>query len=266
LGIEVVADLPEVGRNLQDHLFAHLKFRLADAGDSLNGELADPDRALAHLQEWRAHGTGAMVTTSSQILGFLRAGDRGPVPTMQIAMRPLSWSIGVRGVPELDSFPGMMASAIGTQPFSRGQVLITSDDPAERAHVDTDYLADERDVEEILAGMRRVREIMAQPAIAERVVAEIDPGEEIVDDEGLTEYLRASASTVYHPAGTCRMGADPGSVVDPALRVRGVGALRVIDNSVMPTITSGNTMAPAFMIGEKGAELLLSGTNGGPRK
>jgi len=265
LGIEVVADLPEVGRNLQDHLFAHLKFRLADAGDSLNGELADPDRALAHLEEWRAHGTGAMVTTSSQILGFLRAGDRGPVPTMQIAMRPLSWSIGVRGVPELDSFPGMMASAIGTQPFSRGQVLITSDDPAERAHVDTNYLADERDVEEILAGMRRVREIMAQPAIAERVVAEIDPGEEIVDDEGLTEYLRASASTVYHPAGTCRMGAGPGSVVDPALRVRGVEALRVIDNSVMPTITSGNTMAPAFMIGEKGADLVLSGTNGGPR-
>lgn len=258
LGIDVASDLPEVGQNLQDHLFGHLKFRLAEDGDSLNRELADPDRALAHLEEWRARGTGPMVTTSSQILGFLRSNMRAEAPDVQIAMRPFSWSIGIRGVPELDAFPGMMASAISTQPFGRGRVVITSNDPSERAHVDTNYLADERDVEVILAGMRRVREIMAQSAIADRVVAEIDPGEQVVDDEGLTEYLRASASTVYHPAGTCRMGSDPDSVVDPQLRVRGIDNLRVIDNSVMPTITSGNTMAPAFVIGEKGADLILS--------
>lgn len=258
LGIEVISDLPEVGQNLQDHLFGHLKFRLATDGDSLNAEFTDPDRMRAHLDEWRKHGTGPLVTTSSQILGFLRSEAARPSPNMQLAMRPFSWSLGSHGIPELDPYPGMMASAINTQPYSRGQVAITSDDPSERAQVDTNYLSDDRDIEVITIGMRRVREIMTQSAIADRVVAEIDPGENVVDDDALDEYLRASAATVYHPAGTCRMGSDAASVVDPELRVRGLDNLRVIDNSVMPTVTSGNTMAPAFLIGEKGADLILS--------
>lgn len=258
LGVDVVADLPEVGKNLQDHLFGHLKFRLEDDGDSLNAELSDPERSRRHLDEWRTHGTGPLVTSSSQVLGFLRSEPNRSSPDVQLAMRPFSWSMGMRGIPEIDPFPGMMASAINSQPYSRGEVVITSPDPAERAQVNTDYLADDRDVDVIVHGMRRVRDVMAQSAISDRVVAEIDPGERVADTDALAEYLRASAATVYHPVGTCRMGSDPLAVVDPALRVRGVLGLRVIDNSVMPKITSGNTMAPAFLIGEKGADLILS--------
>jgi choline dehydrogenase len=228
----------------------------------LNAELLDPERASAHLDEWRKHGTGPLTTSSSQVIGFFRSESARRYPNVQVAMRPLSWHLGTLGVPELDPFPGMMASAINTQPYGRGQVVITSNDPSERGEIDTNYLSDHRDVEVILTGMRLVRKIMSQPAIADRVVAEIDPGEEIVGDDALEDYLRASAATVYHPAGTCRMGSDPASVVDPQLRVRGVRALRVIDNSIMPTITSGNTMAPAFLIGEKGAHFILSSEQG----
>lgn len=258
LGIDVVSDVPEVGENLQDHLFGHLKFRLAEDKHSLNDELASPERTRQHLETWRKHGSGPLTTTSAQVLAFVTADDSRPSPNLQLAMRPLSWAIGKLGVPELDRFPGMMASAINTQPYSRGRVTITSGNPGDRGNVDPGYLSDGRDIDVIITGIRHVRRIMHEPAISDRVVAELDPGEEVVSDRQLQDYVRASAATVYHPVGTCRMGSDASSVVDPQLRVRGVSHLRVIDASIMPTITSGNTMAPAFLIGEMGAGFILS--------
>jgi choline dehydrogenase len=250
-------DRPDVpGR--QDHLFGHMKFRLGKDQDSLNAELGQPDRLAMHLDTWREHRRGPLTTTSSQVLAFFASDGRRKSPDIQLAMRPLSWTVGERGVPELDPFPGMMASAINTQPHGRGRVLIASGDPDERAPVDTGYLVDHRDVEVVISGIRRIRDIMSESAISELVVAELEPGRELVNDGQLEDYLRASAATVHHPTGTCRMGSDPRSVVDPQLRVRGVRNLRVIDASIMPKITSGNTMAGAYVIGEKGADHVLS--------
>ncbi|MEU7816899.1 GMC family oxidoreductase N-terminal domain-containing protein [Pseudonocardia sp. NPDC049154] len=258
LGIPVVADVREVGRNLQDHVFGHVRFRLTSESDSLNVELGTSERSDASLERWRRDGSGPLNTTSSQALAFFAINPSQSVPDVQLAMRPYSFGIGEDGQAGIDPFPGMMVSAIAARPVSRGRVRITSADPRERPSVDPNYLAGPRDVEVLVAGIRRVRQIVAQPPLADRIAAELEPGPAVATDGQLEHYLRGSVSTVYHPVGTCRMGADDDSVVDPSLRVRGVERLRVVDASVMPTITSGNTNAPSFVIGEKGAELILS--------
>jgi choline dehydrogenase len=258
LGIPAVADLPQVGRNLQDHLFGHLKFRLIQDSDSINCELDDPARIAVNLDQWRRDGTGPLNSASSQALAFFSSDPAHAAPDLQLAMRPYSVGIGVDGEARIDPFPGMMISSIVAQPHSRGIVRVTSDDPSERPAVDPNYLANGRDIAVLIAGIRNVRKIVAQPSLADRVDIELDPGPDVTSDRQLEDYLRASVSTVYHPVGTCRMGADKTSVVDAKLRVRKVEGLRVIDASVMPQITSGNTNAPSFVIGEKGAALLLA--------
>jgi choline dehydrogenase len=162
------------------------------------------------------------------------------------------------GAPRIDAFPGLTVSAIQTRPFSRGEVRISSPDPRERGTIDANYLSDPRDIEVLTRGTERIREIMQQPAIAKRVVAEVEPGPDVRSPEALERHLREDCQTVYHPVGTCRMGSDPDAVLDPQLRVRGVRGLRVIDASVMPVICSGNTVAASMMIGEKGADLTLA--------
>jgi len=257
LDIPVVVDAPGVGRNLQDHVYGHLKFRLTDDADSLNADLTSPERMDANLARWRVDGSGPLNTASSQALAFFSTGD-AEVPDVQIAMRPLSFGIDAEGAAGIDPFPGLMVSAIAARPSSRGRVWIDSGDPLARPKVDMNYLSDDRDVAVLTAGIRTVRDIVRQSPIADIIQAELEPGPGITTDDQLEQYLRASVSTVYHPVGTCRMGSDAGSVVDPSLRVRGVRGLRVADASVMPTITSGNTNAPTFVIAEKGAELIAA--------
>lgn len=258
LGITPVANLPEVGRNLQDHLFAHLKFRVRRPCDSRNGLLRSKGRMALQALKWITTGRGAMNTTTSQIVGFLKSSGELNRADLQLAMRPLSFHVLGNGVVEIDEIPAITVSAIQTRPFSRGEVRVTSADPRKRSSIDCNYLSDERDIEVMLRGMERIREIVRQPAIASRIAEEIEPGAAATTTEMLTQYLRVSAGTVYHPAGTCRMGSDERAVLDPRLRVRGVDGLRVIDASVMPTITSGNTNAPTIMIAEKGAEMVLA--------
>jgi choline dehydrogenase-like flavoprotein len=149
-------------------------------------------------------------------------------------------------------------SAIAARPWSRGTVMISSDDPDQRPEVDPNYLADSRDVETLIHGIRKVRDIAAQEPLAGLIEAELEPGPATTTQAQLDDYLRAAVATVYHPVGTCRMGVGEDAVVDPSLRVRGVSGLRVIDASVMPRITSGNTNAPTFVIAEKGAALVLN--------
>ena len=258
LGIDVVANAPQVGQNLQDHLFGHVKVRLAHESHSLNADLTDPERLARAMQRWAETGTGILNTTSSQILAFVASHADRESPDVQLAMRPLSFGIDSSGVVGIDSFPGMTVSSINAQPASRGTVQITSRDRGQRAEIQTRYLSDPRDVEVLIAGIRRLREILSQPALTGRVVEEIEPGADVQSDAALEDYLRQTVSTVYHPTGICRMGADREAVVDPQLRVRGVRGLRVVDASVMPRITSGNTQAPAILIGEKGADLILA--------
>ena len=258
LGIETIVNSPEVGQNLQDHLFGHLKFRLKKSNQSLNKRFQTPHLMGIELLKWWAFGTGAFTTTTSHLCAFVKSDPSEPRSDIQIAMRPFSAGIDEAGKMVLDSFAGMTVSAIQTRPFSRGKVAIQNPDPMTRSDVDTNYLSDSRDVDAICKGMMQIRGIVAGDAMKRFVDAEVEPGPEVSTREGVEAYLRASAATVYHPAGTCRMGVDEAAVVDPQLRCRGVEGLRVADASIMPRITSGNTNAPSIMIGEKAADLILA--------
>jgi choline dehydrogenase len=257
LGIKVQQHSPEVGRNLQDHLFGHLKFGVKKPSDSRNALLRSKYRMLGQLFKWLLTGRGAMNTTTSQIVGFFKSAPDLDRADLQLAMRPFSFHVLPNGKVVMDDVPAMTASAIQTRPFSRGQVCIASSDPTVRNKIDINYLSDPRDVDVLLKGMARIREIMRQPAIASLLSAEIEPGPQVCSRQALEQYLRSTAGTVWHPAGTCRMGADDRSVLDPQLRVRGIEGLRVADASIMPVITSGNTNAPTIMIGEKAADMIL---------
>lgn len=258
LGIRSVAHLPEVGQNLQDHLFGHLKFAVKNPADSRNALLLSKGGMLRELFKWMLTGHGAMNTTTSQIVGFFKSSPELDRSDLQLAMRPLSFHVDPKGKVMIDRFAAITASAIQTRPFSRGQVRIDSANPAARAAVDARYFNDERDVDVLLAGMGKIRDIMCQSSIAPRIDREIEPGTAQAGREHLKQYLRATSGTVYHPAGTCRMGSDEGAVVDSQLRVRAIQGLRVADASIMPVITSGNTNAPTIMIGEKAADLVLA--------
>jgi choline dehydrogenase len=257
LGIDPVVDLPQVGRNLQDHLFAHLKFELREPAFSLNATLGSTPRMALEALKWLISGTGWLNVTSSHLTSFFKSSPDVERADVQMSMRPFTFSLLPSGAPRIDDFPGMTVSAIQTRPFSRGEVRISSPDPRQRGAIDTNYLSDPRDIGVLTRGTQRIREIMQQPAIADRVTAEIEPGPDVTSPEALEQHLRQDCQTVYHPVGTCRMGSDSDAVLDPQLRVRGVSGLRVVDASVMPVISSGNTVAASMIIGEKGADLTL---------
>jgi choline dehydrogenase len=136
--------------------------------------------------------------------------------------------------------------------------MINSADPLAAPAIKPNYLSSEKDCSVLLAGVKAAREIMAQPAMRRYIVRERDPGEACVSDDALLDHIRMKGGISYHPVGTCRMGNDDAAVVDVRLRVRGVQGLRVVDASIMPTLVSGNTNAPAIMIGEKGADMILA--------
>ena len=150
----------------------------------------------------------------------------------------------------------MTVAVCPVRPESRGTVMARSADPFEKPAIRPNYLASRSDREVLAAGIRLTREIFAAPALAPHAVRETVPGPEVVADADLHGYMRDFGNTLYHPVGTCRMGGDPASVVDARLRVRGIGGLRVVDASVMPTLTTGNTNAPTIMIAEKGAAMI----------
>jgi choline dehydrogenase len=258
LGIKPVVNLPEVGKNLQDHLFGHLKFKGKEAAFSLNSTLSSTPLMGIEALKWLFFGTGWLTITSSHLTSFFKSSPEVERADVQASMRPFSFTMSPAGAPLIDEFPGITVSAIQTRPFSRGEVKISSPDPKERGTIDANYLSDERDVGVLIKGMERIRQIMQQPVIARQVAGEVEPGSAVKSSEALEEHLRAGSQTVYHPVGTCRMGSDTDAVVDPELRVRGVQGLRVIDASVMPVISSGNTVAATIMIAEKGADLTLA--------
>ena len=143
---------------------------------------------------------------------------------------------------------------------SRGTIRITSPDPFSAPEIQPNYLATQGDRDTMLAGMNLARRVIAQPAIAPLVRREVFPGPEVADDAAMAAYVRETGRTIFHPTSTCRMGTDANAVVDDRLRVRGVSGLRVADASIMPTVVSGNTNAPAIMIGEKCAHMILEDT------
>ena len=175
-------------------------------------------------------------------------------PDLQLLFTPGSTSQQVAG--QLDTLPGMSCVICVVKPDSRGTIMAASPDPFARPHIKPNYLSAHTDELALLGGTRHVRRIFASPALAQYSTGELLPGRDLQTDADLLAYARKTGSTLYHPVGTCKMGEDPRAVVDSRLRVRGIQGLRVIDASVMPTLTTGNTNAPTIMIGEKGAAMI----------
>jgi choline dehydrogenase len=255
-GIAVKADVSEVGANLQDHYqmrtIVHLK-----APQSLNTDVRNPIRLMAMGVQWLFGNRGPLTVGAGQVGGAActKLATNGR-PDVQFSVMPLS--VDKPGEP-LHRFPGFTVSVWQCHPRSRGRVSIRSNDPLAAPRIDTNYLAEEVDRRTLVAGMGVVRDIYHQPAFRGLWDTEVLPKPGVASEEELLQVARAHAGTAFHVSGTCRMGSDSRSVVDPWLRVRGVERLRVIDASVMPSVTSANTNATALMIGERGAELVRAG-------
>jgi len=252
IGVEAVADAPGVGANLQDHYVARVSHRVAGAV-SIN-ELARGARLAGEVLRFALRGRGALTfgVTSAQV--FCRSREGLASPDLQLLFTPASYDPEVFGA--LEREPGMTVAVCPVRPESRGTVMARSADPFEKPAIRPKYLAARSDRDALAAGIRLTREIFAAPALAPHAARETVPGPEVVSDAELHGYMRDFGNTLYHPVGTCRMGGDPASVVDVRLRVRGVGGLRVVDASVMPTLTTGNTNAPTIMVAEKGAAMI----------
>jgi choline dehydrogenase len=256
IGVTVAHDLPGVGANLQDHYVARISHRAKNAV-SIN-QLAHGIRLAAEAARFVTTGRGALTfgVTSAQV--FCRSRPELASPDLQLLFTPASYDAARFG--ELERVPGMTVAVCPVRPDSRGTIMVRSADPFAAPVITPNYLSDMNDQRVLNAGMRITRQIFAAPAMAQHSVAEILPGPSVIADEDLADYSRRFGTTIYHPVGTCRMGEGPGAVVNSRLRVHGIAGLRVIDASVMPTLTTGNTNAPTIMIAEKGATMIREDT------
>ncbi|MGE0386696.1 MAG: GMC family oxidoreductase [Gammaproteobacteria bacterium] len=263
VGVGVVADLPGVGRNLQEHPHTALAFltRLHTLGDDLS-----PLRALGHLLRFVFLRRGALTTPFAHAVVFDRIDAQAPWPEYEVHFSPFGFDIvsakaddghdmQARRVVARESRVSMYPCVL--HPRSRGSVELRSADPLAPPVVRMGLMADEYDRATLIAACRRMREVFATAQMKDAVVNERMPGERVQTDAEWEQYLKVASFGGQHPVGTCRMGTDADAVVDPRLCVRGVESLRVIDASVMPAITSGNTNAPTIVIAEKGADLAL---------
>lgn len=255
LGVKVVHELPGVGENLSDHYSARLVMRARPGVTTLN-EMARGPRLLWQIMRWLARKPGVLTLTPSQAHLFCKSNAGVPRPDLQCVFVPGSYKEGKHYV--LDDYPGVTGGWWQHRPLSRGHVRARSTNVYEDPLIQPNYLAHSLDQEVMVAGMKIIRGLLHSPALAKYLVEETVPGVQLSTDEQLLDFCKHHGSTGYHLVGTARMGpaSDPMAVVDDSLRVRGVANLRVIDASVMPAITSGNTYAATLMIAEKGADLV----------
>ena len=257
LGITVQQDLPGVGANLQDHLQIRAVFKVGGTKtlNTLAGSLWG--KAMIGL-EYAFKRSGPMSMAPSQLGAFAKSSADKPWPDLQYHVQPLS--LDAFGEP-LHGFNAFTASVCNLNPTSRGTVRIRSADPLAAPAIAPNYLSTETDRRIAADSLRLTRRIVAQPALAGFKPEEFRPGEQFQSDEELARLAGDIATTIFHPVGTCKMGRadDAMAVVDSRLRVRGVASLRVVDASVMPTITSGNTNSPTLMIAERAAAWIRAG-------
>ncbi len=250
LGIAPLHHNPAVGANLQDHLQLRCSWQVSGV-PTLN-ETAGSLLGKAKIGlEYILHRTGPMSMAPSQLGMFLRSDARMATPDLEYHVQPLS--LEAFGQP-LDAVPAFTASVCNLRPSSRGRTSIRSSDPAEHPAIEPNYLSTEEDRLAAARSIRITREIVGQPALSPYRPLEMRPGPALVNEDDLVRAAGEIGTTIFHPVGTAAMG----RVVDARLRVCGIAGLRVIDASVMPRITSGNTNAPVMMIAEKGAEMVLA--------
>ena len=246
-------DRADVGANLQDHLQARLVYKCAQP--TMNDEVRSLLGKAKIAVEYALRRTGPMTMAASLACGFLRTRDELETPDIQFHIQPWSADSPGEGVHPFSAFT---VSVCQLRPESRGHIELASGRAEDAPLLHPNYLATPLDQRTIVDGVRVARRIARHEPLASAVTEELRPGPDVADDDfdALLGWVRDTAVTIYHPSGTCRMGQDDGAVVDERLRVRGVEGLRVADCSIMPTLVSGNTNAPAIMIGEKLSDMM----------
>jgi choline dehydrogenase len=258
IGVSVIHDLPGVGANLSDHYAIRISHRVQNA-TSIN-ELSRGAQLAREIARWLTTGRGALTFGVSSAQAFARSREGLASPDIQLLFSPASYDQNKFGA--LEREPGMTIAVSIARPESRGVIMARSADPFERPSLKPNYLSVANDLRVALAGIALARRIFSAPAFLRHSVREIAPGAGVTGQEQLAEYIRMQGTTIYHIVGTCKMGEDPLAVVDSRLRVRGLSGLRVVDASIMPTVTTANTNAPTIMIAEKGAAMIRQDAQG----
>ena len=255
LGIEVHLALPGVGENLRDHFAPRTRWAIDRRGITFN----DRGRGLGLVNQALKYaitrdGMLGMVAAPMRAFVFSREGLEAP--DLLLGWVPMLTEPGPKG-PQISKRSGMTCYAHPMRPESKGHIHITAPDPGKGPAITFNFLSSPIDADLTVKAIRIARSIMTSKAMSEMLVSEIAPGAEAQSDEAIIDWVKRAGETTYHPVGTCKMGSDPMAVVDERLRVRGIAGLRVADASIMPTLTSGNTNAPAIMIGEKAAAMVI---------
>jgi choline dehydrogenase-like flavoprotein len=256
LGIPVLHHLPGVGENLQDHLQLRCVFKVRGAR-TMNMDYRSFVKRAGMALQYALARRGPLTMAPSQLGAFTRSSPQYETPNLQFHIQPLS--LDKFGDP-LHAFPAFTASVANLRPTSRGSIHARSDDPTDAPVIATNYLSTSEDQQVAVDAIRLTRRIAAAPALDRYGPTEYRPGAELISDAELVHAAGEIGTTIFHPVGTAKMGtnSDPFAVTDARLKVRGVTGLRIVDASVMPTITSGNTAAPTMMIAEKAADLILA--------
>lgn len=252
-GVEVRHDLPGVGKHLQDHLLAGLVFECTSSP-----RVSVPGLLGGIVRHVLGGGGGQLGNAPIDAGAFVRSHPGAALPDIQFHVTPFGAFLPTDDQTKLpwgrhgSILPGLI------YPRSHGEVRLRSADPAVGPDIDPRYFSDPADLEHLVAGMKLSREIAATGLLAAMIGREIQPGPSVATDDDMRAHVRATANTIFHPTGTCKMGTDPLAVVDPQLRVHGLQGLRVADASILPEIIGGNTNAPVIMIAEKASDLLLA--------
>jgi choline dehydrogenase len=252
LGVDVVCDAPSVGENLRDHYSVRITQRVS--GQTTFNERTHGVALVKELSRYAA-GQGLLTCGASTAAAFARSRNDLDAPDLQLSFAPASFEPGTYS---LEREPGMTLSIFQSYPQSKGSVRAASTDAQAMPVISPRYLMEEEDQMAIVAGLKLGRKIFSMPSLSRHIARETLPGNEVVTDDALLDYAFERGVSGYHLVGTCRMGGDAASVVDPRLRVRGVQGLRVIDASILPSCTSGNSNAPTLMVAEKGARMVLN--------
>ena len=261
LGIPVVVDAPSVGANLREHRYLAMQYRVT--GGSLNNRFSGLG-LLRSMLDYALRSKGPLTHSAHEVGGFVKTRPELDRPDAQIGVGLYSMS-GAGSEVNIDTQPGITLGGYFMRPESEGAIRIQSADPAARPHIDANYLTADIDKRSAISLFRWIRKLAAQPALAPWLISATTPGADIQSDEEIVEAFLRFGNTAYHVCGTVRMGSDSAAALDPQLRLRGVENVRVADTSIMPTITSGNTNAPAMVIGLRAAALILEARNAAAR-
>ena len=253
-GIEVVADLPAVGKHMQDHLQARLVYKTHEP--TLNDEVSSMMGQAKIGLKYMMFRTGPMTMAASLATGFMKTRPDMETPDIQFHVQPLSAENPGKGA---DKFSAFTMSVCQLRPESKGEIRLNGNDPKTYPKIIPNYLSTKTDCDTIVEGVNIARRIARNAPLTSKISLEHRPPADLpLDDYDSTlDWARNNTASIYHPTGTCRMGQGAGYVVDERLRVHGITGLRVADCSIMPEIVSGNTNAPAIMIGEKASDLIL---------